>query len=186
MKAYKKEISNIILDFYVTKICEINGIKKSEVFKKTRKRELEDVKAMVAYLAKKYYKVNYKNISDFFGLRQHGTIMFAIKKIENLRNLEPQIDDVLNICEAINFNAELLLFYGFEREDNFIYFQKIDGVEIEVECNVVDGDYTLSIQGKNYADEHIFVKGLSVFDIVIITKNINYNPIGVLINLLKN
>ena len=185
MKAYKKEISNIILDFYVTKICEIKGIKKSEVFKKIRKRELEDVRAMVAYLAKKYYNVYYKNISDFFGFRQHGTIMFAVKKIENLRNLEPQIDDVLNTCEAINFNAELLLSYGFERKDNFIYCQKFDGVEIVVEYNVVDDDYTLSIQGENYADEHIFVKGLSVFDIVIITKNINYNPIGKIINLLK-
>ena len=78
--------------------------KKSDVLKKGRKREYEDIRHIAIFLAKKQFpKMVLKEVSNFFGLEGHSTIVHCLIKIENLKNQDWDIKRTLEHCEKIGF-----------------------------------------------------------------------------------
>ena len=67
MKKYSQLKADIILDFYLDEICKFRNYKKSDVLKKGRKREYEDIRHIAIFLAKKQFpKMVLKEVSNFF------------------------------------------------------------------------------------------------------------------------
>lgn len=181
MKKYSQLKANIILDFYLDEICKFRNYKKSDVLKKGRKREYEDIRHIAIFLAKKQFpKMVLKEVSNFFGLEGHSTIVHCLIKIENLKNQDWDIKRTLEHCEKLNFVSAILENNGFSELGEF-WFGK----------SVIFANFYIYTDGGNLINctiecDRLFITDIDIFDAIIISKNINANPLGVLINSLKN
>jgi hypothetical protein len=194
MKKYNQLKTDIILDFYMDEICKIQGFKKSEALKKTRKREYSDARAMAMYLVKKQFpKANLKSISNYFNLKQHATTLHSINKIEVLRKSVQSIRRALEHCEKLNFVSEILKSNGFTNQQPTSY-SKENSQHIVIIMLLANESTTCKfVIYKKFATdfpvkpERLYdIENIDIFDALIIAKNIDSNPLGILINSLKN
>ena len=184
MKKYSQLKADIILDFYLDEICKFRNYKKFDVLKKGRKREYEDIRHTAIFLAKNQFpKMVLKDVSNFFGLKEHSTIVHCLIKIENLKNQDWDIKRTLEHCEKLDFDSELLKSHGFEKVDTVCFSKKVNDIlDIQLDMNELR-NYTFRFTGHYSFYE---IKNIDIFDAIIISKNINANPLGTLINSLKN
>ena len=184
MKKYSQLKADIILDFYLDEICKFRNYKKSDVLKKGRKREYADVRAIATYLIKKQYsKIGLREIANFFNLENHATVLHSVTKIETLKNQVAEIRQALEHCEKLNFDGELLKSHGFKKVDTVCFSKKVNDIlDIQLDMNELQ-NCTFRFTGHYSFYE---IKNIDIFDAIIISKNINSNPLGVLINSLKN
>ena len=184
MKKYSQLKADIILDFYLDEICKFRNYKKSDVLKKGRKREYEDIRHIAIFLAKKQFpKMVLKEVSNFFGLEGHSTIVHCLIKIENLKNQDWDIKRTLEHCEKLDFDSELLKSYGFAKENRY-WFATTEFSNVVAVSKTSENKYMCSLEFFNTGP--FFIEDIDVFDAIIISKNINANPLGFLINSLKN
>ena len=182
MKAYKQLKANIVLDFYMDEICKFRGFKKSDILTKSRKREYADVRALVAYLAKNQLpEINLCQIANYFKHAEHATVLHSLKKIETLRKFDKGIIEVLKHCEKLCFSEGVMINSGLVKVDNLIFSKRILGNIFDVfllrsesyDCKIAHYD-------------RIYINKANIFDAIIILQNIDNDPLGTLINSLKN
>ncbi len=186
MKKYNQLKADIILDFYLDEICKFRNYKKSDVLKKGRKREYTDVRAIATYLAKKQFsKIGLREIAKYFNLKNHPTVLYSISKIENLKNQDWDIKRTLEHCEKLDFASELLKSQEFVEIDKCCFSKryafKISDVEI---LKTSENKWMCSLEF--FYNEPFFIEDIDIFDAIIIAKNIDSNPLGTIINSLKN
>lgn len=71
------------IDFYVNEASEFIGIPVKRLIHKTRRQPICDARQMIMkVLFNKRF--TYKSIGDFFGGRDHSTVIHACKKVNNL------------------------------------------------------------------------------------------------------
>ena len=184
MKKYNQLKANIILDFYMDEICKFRKYKKSDVLKKGRKREYADVRKMVAYLAKKQCpKITLGEISVYLGLKNHATALYSINTVANLKNQDWDIKRTLEHCEKLDFTDGVLLNHGFAQVEAGSWSIRVFNKILDIE-NCANDKFLCDFRcsgGKQF-----FINNIDIFDALIITKNIDSNPLGILINSLKN
>lgn len=182
MKKYNQLKADIILDFYLDVICEKLQVKKENVMRKLKDRELADIRAMACFMTKEMFsKVKLKHIAEHFG-QKHSTVLHAINKVKDLKGLDVEITETVNYCQNLDFVEAILKSYGFEQMDHdhnhFFKYHECSGYTIGLDdCQSI---------GCTYVDDNIIIRDIDIFDAIIISKNINSNPLGVLINSLKN
>jgi hypothetical protein len=182
MKNYKQLKADIILDFYIDEICKFREVKKSDILKKSREREFADIRAMASYLAKKQVpKIGLREMANYFGLKNHATALYSVVKIENLKPQDWDIQRTLGYCEKLDFVEQILLNNGFIKLSEYRYTKAIDEKNLEISI-LSKGTIMCDIAGNYYFN----IDSVDIFDAIIIGKNINSNPLGVLINSLKN
>jgi hypothetical protein len=183
MKKYNELKTEIILDFYLDEICKFWGVEKSDVMKRSNKREFADIRATATYLAKKQFsKATLKSISNYFGLKNHATVLHSIRKIENLKNCVLEIRRTLEHCEKMNFVDAILKSNGFEKVNIDCYSKEVNSIlDIEITSGGLQ-NCVFRFTGYNFYE----IKNIDIFDALIIAKNINSNPLGTIINSLKN
>ena len=182
MKKYNQLKANIILDFYLDEICKFRNYKKSDVLKKSRKREYADVRAIATYLARRRFsKIGLREIANFFNLKCHATVLCSVTKIENLKNQDWDIKRTLEHCEKLDFVDAILLRNEFFKCSENRFSKLVEGKTIQLE--VLSKELLrCDITGSYY----FIFDDIDIFDVIIIAKNINSNPLGTLINSLKN
>jgi chromosomal replication initiator protein len=62
---------------------------------KTRKREVVMARQLSMYLAKQHTKSSLKAIGDNFGGRDHSTVIYSCKTVEDLIDTDPRVKDAL-------------------------------------------------------------------------------------------
>lgn len=184
MKQYNQLKANIVLDFYIDEICKFRKVKKSDVLKKSRKRELTDIRKMVAYLAKNQVpSITLAEISVYLGLKNHATALYSISTVRTLKNQDWDIQRTLEHCEKLDFVQGVLVSNGFAQVDADCYSLRVFNKILDVENYTNDSflcDFRCS-GGKQF-----YIHSIAIFDAIIITQNIDKNPLGILINSLKN
>jgi len=105
----KQLINNIVKE--VDKEVSIDLIKKivSEYFKvsinlinsTTRKREVVQTRQLVMYFAKKYTKGSLENIGTNCGNKDHATVLYACKTVNNLLETDKQYRKCVDEIEKI-------------------------------------------------------------------------------------
>lgn len=85
-----ESIARIVSDFY--------NIEPSQIFDKSRKREVSDARQMVMYLAKKHTKMPFKAIGARLQ-RSHATVLYACKLIDERLPLEKKLQEDLSQIE---------------------------------------------------------------------------------------
>lgn len=184
MKDYNKFKTEIIMNFYADEICKKLNVKKSEIFKKVRDRELTDIRAMVCYLTKlKFSKAKLQDIADFF-CQRHSTVKHSIKKIKDLKPIDAKINKVVNHCESLDFEDAILLRNGIiERENGGVYEFRNDKVLVRFEKEHHFLYYYNKDNNGNFIKSY-HIGNIDVIDVIILSQN--SAPLTLIITLLKN
>ncbi|MEM9081238.1 MAG: chromosomal replication initiator protein DnaA [Verrucomicrobiota bacterium] len=85
-------IQKTVSDFYDLQVSDITG--------RRRPQNIAHARQVAMYLSRKMTKNSLKEIGDAFGGRDHGTIIHACKKVENLQEMEEEVRQTLDHLES--------------------------------------------------------------------------------------
>jgi chromosomal replication initiator protein len=77
----------------VKKTCEIFHVGEDEIKTKSRKRERVDARKAAIWIMRKYTKMTCDKIGEFFGSRDHTTIIHAKERAQDLMDTDEQFKE---------------------------------------------------------------------------------------------
>lgn len=86
----------------VSKICAYFGLKKADVYGKSRKAKINLARQVVMYFLRKEAELSYVAVGDLVGGRDHSTVIHAVEKIEELKRDSKFGDEILRIKASFN------------------------------------------------------------------------------------
>ena len=95
MKIHKKTIN---FEMITQGVASHYNIDPEAIFTKSRKREISDARQMVMYMAKKHAKMPLTSIGTRLS-RNHATVIYACKNIEQRLPFEKQLQDDVTAIE---------------------------------------------------------------------------------------
>ena len=108
-------MKEITTEFIKTKVCEYYDIPERLFFVYTRKHEIIMCVYMTIYLSRKYTKTSSHKIGYICGYRDHSTVLYAAKTIQNIIDTDKlinkqfnEIKDSLRLLKPVKL-AELFL-----------------------------------------------------------------------------
>lgn len=84
-------IQNIICDYFSVPIDKLVG--------KTRKRNIVVARQIAMYFAKNMTELSLKEIGKYFGNRDHATVLYSIKTVNNLVDVDPLFKETVSKLE---------------------------------------------------------------------------------------
>lgn len=104
------------------------------IFKKSRKREIVDVRSIFFYLARVYTSSSFQEIADFPRLygraRNHSTVIHSVNKITDLvqhdRELRTQVNDIIALL-----TSEILNKTGIEEIKNNVLIILVNSKDVK-------------------------------------------------------
>lgn len=87
-KAVRYEKKPVTIEDIISKVCAHYNIEENAIFKKTRKREIVQVRQISMYLAKKHTGYSSAKIGQIVGNRDHATVVHACKIIKNQQEVD--------------------------------------------------------------------------------------------------
>ena len=94
------------LDRYINGVCAEMGYTVREVKGQSRKREVVDLRHLLMTIANKEFNLTTTRVGDYFGNKNHATVIHATKKIKNLLTTN-QID--LNLRQSLIAADQVML-----------------------------------------------------------------------------
>ena len=98
-RAVKIDNHPLTIDDILEKVCQHYGVSQQNVFSKSRKRDLVQVRQVSMYLAKKYTKMPDARIGQLIGNRDHSTVIHSCTAIENRLKIDKEFVDELSSIE---------------------------------------------------------------------------------------
>jgi chromosomal replication initiator protein len=107
IKHFVNNISKeITLDFIQKIVAEHFDVSVDMLKEKTRKRIFVIARQISMYLAKELTNNSLKTIGDFFGGRDHSTVIHSCRTVQDLLETDPEIKDSVNeLIKKIKLNA---------------------------------------------------------------------------------
>ncbi len=100
LRAHEKKLT---IDEIQRKVAEYYGLKLSDLLSERRARDVARPRQIAMYLAKKMTPRSLPEIGRRFGNRDHTTVMHAVKKVEELRGQDREIDsDVATLARLLD------------------------------------------------------------------------------------
>jgi len=104
VKNFVKNISKeVSIDFIQKQVCEHFDVPVDLLKDKTRKRAIVQARQLSMYFAKQFTNKSLKSIGDFFGGRDHSTVIHSNQAIENLietdEDFRGSVDQIRKIIE---------------------------------------------------------------------------------------
>ncbi len=96
VKVRKREVS---FEIIAETVADYYNIDSELLYGKTRKREISDARQLVMYLAKKHTQLSSTNIGMRL-MRDHATVLHAVKQVDQRLSIERQLHDDLRAIEA--------------------------------------------------------------------------------------
>lgn len=93
-----KSMHTTALDRYIKAVCNEMGYTVREVKGQSRKREVVDLRHLLMTIAYMEFNLTCTRVGDYFGHKNHATVLHAKDKIENLLKTN-QID--LNLRQSL-------------------------------------------------------------------------------------
>jgi chromosomal replication initiator protein len=93
--ATDKKIININIDFITKIVCDNLSVDENKIREKTRKKEVVQARQIAMYLSKEMTNCSLKTIGLHFGGRDHSTVVHACSSIENAKEQNSTIKDLL-------------------------------------------------------------------------------------------
>jgi len=87
---------NITIDDISRIICTQLNIPENKIREKTRKKEIVLARQLAMYFAKELTKNSLKTIGLHFGGRDHSTVIHACNNVEQMRNSDPSMNDLID------------------------------------------------------------------------------------------
>ena len=86
-----ENIKNVVASHYKLDVELLNST--------SRKREIVMARQISMYLAREYTKHSYGRIGSYFGGKDHSTVMYSIKSVKNMLDVDKQFSEVVNNLE---------------------------------------------------------------------------------------
>jgi chromosomal replication initiator protein len=94
----KQVLSNIVqeidtevgVDYIQKMVAEHHSVSVEDLKSKSRKRELVAARQVAMYFTKKYTNHSLKSIGNYFGKRDHSTVIHALQAVSDMLDVEPQ------------------------------------------------------------------------------------------------
>lgn len=100
LRAHEKKLT---IDEIQRKVADYYGLKVAELLSERRARDVARPRQIAMYLAKKMTPRSLPEIGRRFGKRDHTTVMHAVKRVEQLRADDPEIDsDVATLTRLLD------------------------------------------------------------------------------------
>ncbi|WP_156255399.1 chromosomal replication initiator protein DnaA [Sandarakinorhabdus oryzae] len=100
LRAHEKKLT---IDEIQRKVADYYGLKVADLLSERRAREVARPRQIAMYLAKKMTPRSLPEIGRRFGKRDHTTVMHAVKKVEQLRGEDREIDsDVATLTRLLD------------------------------------------------------------------------------------
>ena len=93
--ATDKKVFNINIDFITKTVCDHLNVDENKIREKTRKKEVVQARQVAMYLSKEMTKSSLKTIGLHFGGRDHSTVVHACNTIENAKERDGIVRDLL-------------------------------------------------------------------------------------------
>ena len=83
--------AGITLDGITKLVCREYQVKDADLRSKRRARSVSEPRQVIMYLARQLTKLSLDEIGDYFGGRDHSTVLYAVRKTETRRTMEPAL-----------------------------------------------------------------------------------------------
>ena len=87
---------NITIDDISKAVCHYLNIPENKIREKTRKKEIVLARQLAMYFSKELTKSSLKTIGLHFGGRDHSTVIHACNSIEQMRNNDPSMKELID------------------------------------------------------------------------------------------
>lgn len=98
-RAVKIDNHPLTIDDILETVCNHYGVTQQNVFSKSRKRQLVQVRQISMYLAQKYTKMPASRIGQLIGGRDHSTVLHSCTAVEQRMKVDSSFKDELNSIE---------------------------------------------------------------------------------------
>lgn len=78
-------------------ICSVTKIQFEDIKGQSRKREIAQARHLIAFFAKRYTKMNLREVGEQLGDRDHTTVIASISRVNNLIDSNDE-----EVCDIIN------------------------------------------------------------------------------------
>ena len=87
-------------------VCDFFGISTTKLDSYIKEKNVSTPRQIAMYLSKKFTNKTFNEIGKMFGGKNHATVLYAVKKIENLMNndinFSRQIETIENLIQGCN------------------------------------------------------------------------------------
>lgn len=97
LKQNKKSTKNF--DTLVEIVAEYYNIAIADLKSDSRKKEITTARQLLMYIAKQHFNWTLEKIGDYFGGKDHATVIYAIKNITKKLKLDAQIQHDYRVFE---------------------------------------------------------------------------------------
>lgn len=84
----KKPKKDITISYIKKVVCDYYGVKLEDITTKSRKQEIVQARQVAMYFAKKYTKASLSTIGAEIGNKDHATVLYAHKTVNNLQETD--------------------------------------------------------------------------------------------------
>lgn len=81
-------------------VCDYYGLEPHMLQSNSRKREVVQARQIAMYLARKYTRVSLSSIGEQIGNRDHATVLYAVKSIQNLVEVDKEVQYSVEAIES--------------------------------------------------------------------------------------
>jgi chromosomal replication initiator protein len=89
------DVSNLSLDSISKAVCSYFKVTVNDLKSKSRTKELADARHIAMYLSNKILKATLVEIADFYGKRDHTSVIHGVKKVEDLIKYDQKVAQTL-------------------------------------------------------------------------------------------
>jgi len=106
LKKNIKPTKNININSVIEVIADFYGIEKKILFEKTRRKEIVKPRQIAMYILREDLNTSYPCIGNKFGQKDHTTVIYAYKKIKELREKDSKINQEIEQIKSTLYEQD--------------------------------------------------------------------------------
>jgi len=100
LKPSRGECKKVSPEEVVKEVSTFYGIPKGKILKKTRNRKVSLIRQIAIYLTRQVCNLPLTKIGEIFGVSDHTSVLYAIRKIEKLRREDPRLGEEIEFLKT--------------------------------------------------------------------------------------
>ncbi|RTZ60350.1 MAG: chromosomal replication initiator protein DnaA [Gammaproteobacteria bacterium] len=100
LKPSEEKYRQVSPEEVVKEVSTFYGVSKNKLLKKTRNRKISLIRQIAMYLTRQVCGLPLAKVGEIFGVSDHTSVLYAIKKIEKLKRENPQIGEEIEFLKT--------------------------------------------------------------------------------------
>ncbi|RTZ67772.1 MAG: chromosomal replication initiator protein DnaA [Aquificaceae bacterium] len=100
LKPSEEKYRQVSPEEVVKEVSTFYGVSRNKILKKTRNRKISLIRQIAMYLTRQVCGLPLAKVGEIFGVSDHTSVLYAIKKIEKLKRENPQIGEEIEFLKT--------------------------------------------------------------------------------------